>query len=78
MYIHHDHDTQQLSHQKHITKQHKKCPICAFEFVQFINNNKVQIDVIPEFIKDIYTSTIQRIYVLKNIYSFNLRAPPFC
>ncbi len=78
LYVHHDHDTDHLSHQKHITKQHKQCPICSFEFVEFINNNKVQIDTVPELILDLYTYTVQSVYIQNFFYSFNLRAPPFC
>ncbi len=77
LYVHHDHDIHLESHQKQITQLHKTCPICSFEFVEFINDNKVHKIVVPEYISDLYTFIHQSVYISNDLYSFNLRAPPF-
>ena len=76
LFVHHEHHHISFSDKPEINEKHKKCPICAYEFVEFIDNENPQNTGKPEFFSDYYTFHSQRECIILPFYSFNLRAPP--
>ena len=76
LYVHHEHHHISFSDKPEVNEKHKKCPICAFEFVEFIDNENPQNIGKTEFLSDYYTFHSQSAHIVFSSYSFNLRAPP--
>lgn len=73
-FIHHEHSS--ISGKLEITKIHKHCPICAFEFVEFIESDNQSLPDIHKSLCEYYPEFIKGEIDLQSIYSFSLRAPP--
>jgi len=76
LYVHHEHHHISFSDKSEFKEKHEKCPICAFEFVEFINNKKLQNTGNPESFSVYHSAFIQNACITKSNYSFYLRAPP--
>lgn len=76
LYVHHEPCHISKSDKPQIYEKHKKCPICAFKFVQFTANKKPQTISKPQFFLVYKATCSSNIYLTKSSYSFNLRAPP--
>ncbi|MEA3495451.1 MAG: hypothetical protein U9R42_05380 [Bacteroidota bacterium] len=76
LFVHHERHHISFSDKPKVNEKHKNCPICAFEFVEFIDNENPQYTVKPEFFLDYDTSYSQSEHIVFPSYSFNLRAPP--
>ena len=77
LYVHHEHHhyfTQ--SDKTDINEKHDKCPICTYEFVEFIDDENFQNIGNPEFFLDYYAFYKYNAYIILFFYSFHLRAPP--
>ncbi len=76
LYVRHEHHHISFSDKPEINKKHHKCPICAFEFVEFIENENPQNTGKPESFSDYYTFHRQSVCIIQSFYSFNPRGPP--
>lgn len=76
IFVHHKHHHIYNTDKPIVYKKHKQCPICAFEFVEFIDNYKAQKLDNTDSIIIYFTLYIRTLYVKKSDYSFHLRAPP--
>ncbi|MCD4793232.1 MAG: hypothetical protein K8R54_08380 [Bacteroidales bacterium] len=76
LYVHHEHHHISFSDKPEINGKHKKCPICAYEFVEFIDNENPQNTGKPEFFSDYYTFQRQSACIILSFHSFNPRGPP--
>jgi len=74
LFVHHDHSS--ISNKLEITIKHKHCPICAFEFVEFIESDNQPLPDIHKSLCEYYPEFIKGEIELQTIYSFSLRAPP--
>lgn len=75
-YVHHEYHHISFLDKAEVSAKYEKCPICAFDYVEFTDNNKVQNTGKPEFFSVFYTAYIPSACITKFDYSFNLRAPP--
>jgi hypothetical protein len=76
LFVHHEHHHISFSDRPEIEIGHTNCPICAFDFVEFIDNKHSRDTGTPEFFSHVFTLHSQSAWVLLASYSFNLRAPP--
>ena len=76
LYVHHEHHHISFSDKPEVNEKHKNCPICAFEFVEFIDNKNPQNTGKPEFLSDYYALYSQSACIIISFFSFYLRAPP--
>lgn len=76
LYVHHEHYNISNSDKPEVYEKHKKCPICAFEFIEFIDNEKLQKTAKPESFSVYFAACTQSACLTKPNHSFYLRAPP--
>ena len=76
LYLHHEQHHAFYSKKSEVSKKHNKCPICTFEFVEFIDDENPQDIGKPEFFSDFYAFYSHGAYIILSFYSFYLRAPP--
>lgn len=76
LFIHHEHSTISISDKQEINTSHNHCPICAFEFVEFIDSDNQPLLKNNEYLYAYYSVYIQKEIALNTFYSISLRAPP--
>ena len=75
-YVHHEHHHIITSNNSVFHKYCKKCPICAFEFLEFFDKGKPKLSGKPESVSVFYIAYLQRPCISKPLHSIYLRAPP--
>ncbi len=76
LYVKHEHHHFDKSDKPTVHTKHKKCPICEFNFFEYINIKKTISSSKPVAFSVYYTSYINNACISKPHYSFLLRAPP--
>jgi hypothetical protein len=76
LYVHHEHCHITFSDKTAINKTHKECPICAFDYAQFVKTTvSYQLGKV-EFISDYTIKDTEKAKIQASKHSFFLRAPP--
>jgi len=76
LFVHHEHYQISFSDKPEINEKHKKCPVCAFEFVEFVDDESQLNNGKPYFPPDYFAVYSQSVLITIPFYSFHLRAPP--
>ena len=75
LYIHHEHHITH-SNKPEVSKEHHKCQVCTYKFVEFIDDENPQNIGKPEFFSDYFAFHSQSACIIPTLFSFYLRAPP--
>lgn len=59
-----------------IDREHKVCPICAFHFIEFFNDDNKQLTGTPFALSDDCPAFIQQEIPTELLFQFHLRGPP--
>jgi len=76
VFVHHEHQHHHSSQKAEVTEYHRSCPICAFDFIEFIGNEPVVYSCNSEDIVDYYPHEPSDIAYIHYFYCFYLRGPP--
>ncbi|TKG90748.1 hypothetical protein EYV94_23070 [Puteibacter caeruleilacunae] len=77
LYVHHEHSDCCHADKSELSKKHKICSICAFDFVEFIQAEKSYFAGAPELLSVYYPIYRPGVTVRTVQYCIFLRAPPF-